>query len=112
MSYNNQISEYIEKASEEQQATLRQIRALIHETVEQVEEEIKWGFPVFNNGKDFAYLRNTKKHITLGLYNIDKMKDPDNLLEGTGSTHKYVKIQKLDQKLEKQIEKWLLQITE
>lgn len=53
-----------------------------------------------------------QKHITLGFYNIDKLKDPENLLQGEGNTLKHIKIIKLDTKIIQQIKKWLKQITE
>ncbi|WP_343488433.1 DUF1801 domain-containing protein [Allomuricauda sp. d1] len=112
MNYNNQISEYIAKASEQQIAILDELRELVHTSVQNVNEELKWKMPVFNNGKDFAYLRFAKKHITLGFYNIEKLKDPNNLLEGKGNTLKHIKINSLDANLKKQIAKWLEEITE
>ena len=112
MNINKKVSDYFDNATEEQIAVLNELRKLIHDTVDNVSEEIKWNMPVFNNGKDFAYLRFSKKHITLGFYNIDKIQDPDNLLEGEGNTLKHVKITILEDKQKKQIEKWLKQITE
>lgn len=111
MNYNPNITEYIGKAANEQIVVLEKIRQLVHSSVKNVEEEIKWGFPVFNNGKDFAYLRFAKKHITLGFYNINKLKDPNSLLEGQGNTLKHIKLKELNNELEKQIVKWLNQIT-
>ena len=112
MNYNQKVTEYIDKASEGQIATLEELRKLVHESVENVTEEIKWNMPVFAKTKDFAYLRFAKKHITLGFYHIDKLKDPDNLLEGEGNTLKHIKITEFDSKLKQQIKKWLKQITE
>lgn len=110
MNYNQKVTDYIAKASDEQIAILEELRKIIHESVESVTEEIKWNMPVFNNGKDFAYLRFAKKHITLGFYNIDKIEDPDNLLEGEGNTLKHIKIKGLDEIKPKIIAKWLKQI--
>jgi len=112
MNYNNQITDYINKATKEQVILLERLRVLIHDSVNNVNEELKWKMLVFNNGKDFAYLRFAKKHITLGFYNIDKLKDPDNLLEGKGTTLKHIKINELNDHLETQIIKWLKEITE
>ena len=112
MNYNTQISEYIDGATAEQIPLLEELRELIHQSVSNVSEEIKWKMPVFNNGKDFAYMRYSKKHITLGFYNIEKLKDPENLLEGQGNTLKHIKVTFLDDSLRKQIVKWLVQITE
>lgn len=112
MNYNQKVTEYFSKALEEQIHVLENIRELIHSCTENVGEEIKWGFPVFNNGKDFAYLRSSKKHITLGFYNIDQLKDPNKLLEGQGNTLKHIKIKVLNHEIKEQIVKWLNQITE
>lgn len=111
MNYNKKVTEYIDNASEEQIVILEAIRKLIHETVDNVSEEIKWKMPVFSNGKDFAYLRFSKKHITLGFYNINKIKDPDNLLEGEGNTLKHIKIKNTGEIKPKIISEWLKQIT-
>jgi len=111
MNYNIKITEYINSAAEEQIETLQKLRKLIHETIDNVSEEIKWKMPVFSNGKDFAYLRFSKKHITLGFYNIDKIKDPDNLLKGDGNTLKHIKIKSADEINTKIISEWLKQIS-
>ena len=111
MNYNKKVTEYIDNATEEQIVILETLRKLIHETVKDVSEEIKWNMPVFAKIKDFAYLRFAKKHITLGFYNIDKIKDPDNLLEGEGNTLKHIKIKKSDDIKAKIISQWLKQIT-
>lgn len=111
MNYNKKVSEYFDNAQEEQIVLLEAVRKLIHESVENVSEEIKWGFPVFAQTKDFAYLRYAKKHITLGFYHIDKIKDPDNLLEGVGNTLKHIKIKSIDDIKTTVISEWLRQIT-
>ena len=111
MNYNKKVTEYIERASDEQIIILEALRKLIHETVIDVSEEIKWNMPVFAKTKDFAYLRFAKKHITLGFYNIDKIKDPDNLLEGEGNTLKHIKIKNKDDIKQKIVSEWLKQIT-
>jgi hypothetical protein len=111
MNLNQKVTDYIDNATADQIVILETLRKLIHETVGNVSEEIKWGFPVFASTKDFAYLRVAKKHITLGFYNIDKIKDPDNLLEGEGNTLKNIKIKNSDGIDSKIICKWLKEIT-
>jgi hypothetical protein len=111
MNYNKKVTEYIYKASEEQIIILETLRKIVHDTIDNVSEEIKWNIPVFNNGKDFAYLRFSKKHITLGFYKIDKLIDPDNLLEGEGNTLKHLKIRSVNDIKPKIISEWLQQIT-
>ncbi len=110
MNYNSKVTDYIENAAPEHSDMLNILRKLIHETVENVSEEIKWGFPVFAKEKDFAYMRFSKKHVTLGFYNIDKLVDPNNLLEGEGNTLKHIKIKSLAQLDSDLIKSWLKQI--
>ena len=111
MTHNQEVTTYITKTSEEQQVVLLSVRKLIHE-LGGVSEAIKWKFPVFaKEGRDFAYLRFAKEHITLGFYNIDKIKDPDNLLQGEGNTLKHIKIKSIDEINAPVIREWLHQIT-
>ncbi len=111
MNYNKKVTEYIDRASDEQIVILETLRKLIHESAMGVSEEMKWNMPVFAKTKDFAYLRFAKNHITLGFYNINKIKDPDNLLEGEGNTLKHIKIKSEKDIKQKIISEWLKQIT-
>lgn len=93
---NQQVTDYIEKAPDEQKQIMNSIRKLIHESVDNVTEEFKWNRPVFNAGKDFAYLKTAKNHVTLGFFNFEKIIDADNLLEGTGKDMRHVKLKSID----------------
>ena len=111
MNHNQEVTTYITKASKEQQEILLELRKIIHELGE-VTEAIKWKFPVFaKGGKDFAYIRTAKDHVTLGFYNIDKIKDLNNLLRGEGNTLKHIKIKSVDEINAHVISEWLYQIT-
>ena len=110
MNFNKDITNYIDGANEAQIHLLEKIRLLIHQAVPETTEAIKWGFPVFARTKDYAYLRFSKKHITLGFYNIDKIDDPDNLLEGTGNTLRHIKIRKDEDIKVALISQWLKSI--
>lgn len=110
MGYNKKVTAYISNAAKEQIQILEVLRKLVHESISGVSEEIKWGFPVFAKTKDFAYFRTAKKHITLGFYHIDKIDDPDNLLEGSGNTLRHIKIKDVSDIDKKRIAKWLKSI--
>ena len=112
MKNNTEITNYIQTATNEQISLLEELRQLIHAVVPETSEAIKWGFPVFAKNKDFAYLRYSKKHITLGFYNIDKIDDPDKKLEGTGNTLRHIKIRKKEDIDLILISKWLESISE
>ena len=110
MKTNRKVSDYIRKATDEQMEIMEILRTLIHQTIAGVSEEIKWGFPVFCNTKDFAYLRFSKKHITLGFYKIEKINDPENVLEGSGNTLKHIKIRTKEEINEQLLKEWLVSV--
>ena len=107
MKENKKVTEYINKTSTEQGGILNSLRQLIHETISGTTEDIKWGIPVFIKTKIFTYLRSTKNHVALGLYNIDRINDPNGLLEGTGKNMKHLKINKAEDIDEGLIKEWL-----
>jgi hypothetical protein len=57
---NEMVTDYINKAPDEQKRIMNIIRQLIHENVKKVQEEFKWSRPVFGKEKDFAYLKTAK----------------------------------------------------
>ncbi|MEE9429494.1 MAG: DUF1801 domain-containing protein [Melioribacteraceae bacterium] len=107
MNFNIDVTNYISNATEKQIEILETLRELIHKSVAGVSEQIKWGFPVFKKTKDFVYLRFSKKHITLGFFNIAKIADPNNLLEGSGSTLKHIKIKNVNEINKEILSEWL-----
>ncbi|MEP2935763.1 MAG: DUF1801 domain-containing protein [Gilvibacter sp.] len=107
MKVNQKVTAYINTASSEQQEILMNLRQLIHDNIDNVTEEIKWGIPVFIKKKIFTYLRVTKKHIAIGLYNIDRIKDEDGILEGKGKTMRHLKIKAKEDINQKIIIEWL-----
>ncbi len=104
---NEQVTEYIGTATDEHILIMEQLRQLIHTSVPDVTEQIKWGFPVFKKDKDFAYMNYSKKHVTLGFYNFEKINDAQNLLEGTGKKFRHLKIKALQDIDDKMISEWL-----
>ena len=112
MKLDKEVSAYISKATDGQAVLLEQLRQLIHESVPGTTEAIKWGFPVFTKTKNYAYFRFSKKHITLGFYNPEKIDDPDGLLEGAGDTLKHIKIKQQEDIDVQLLKKWLKAIAE
>ena len=112
MEYTKEVTEYINSSSGSQIPILEGLRKIVNDTVENATEAIKWKMPVFTQQKNFAYMQYSKGYVSFGLTNnIEKLKDPHQLLEGEGKTMKHVKITELDEELELQIKQWLKQIT-
>lgn len=89
---NEQVTNYINEATDEQKTIMLAVRKLLHECIPNLREEFKWSRPVFGTNKDFAYLKSSKNHVTLGFYNAEKLNDPNNLLEGTGKDMRHIKL--------------------
>jgi hypothetical protein len=85
--------EWFDEAPANQRPIVNALRKLIKSSVPGVVEEIKWSRPIYSttNGM-FCYLHRTKNHVTLGFHEGTSLKDPKNLLEGTGKGMRHVKI--------------------
>jgi hypothetical protein len=105
---NEQTTDYINNAPDEQKRIMNFVRQLIHENIPGVREEFKWSRPVFSKEKDFAYLKTAKVYVTLGFFNFQKLDDPGNLLEGTGKDMRHIKLKgagAIDRDL---VKKWII----
>lgn len=107
MSYDSEVTEYIENAPASQKSILEALREMIHKDIAEVSEQVKWGFPVFRKTKDFAYIRAAKNHTTLGFYNFEKINDVENVLEGEGNTLRHIKIRTVEDMDLNQLAEWL-----
>jgi hypothetical protein len=103
---NEHVTNYIEEASDEQKVIMKKIRQLIKKAVPSVEENFKWGRPIFTATKDFAYLKTAKAYVTLGFFNFEKIKNDLHLLEGTGKDMRHIKIKKASDIDSELLTKW------
>lgn len=107
MNLNQEITDYINKANAEQIEIMETLRQIIHDSVPETIEEIKWNMPVFKKNKTFTYFCFFKHHINMGFYNFENLSDPNNLLKGEGKTMRHIKIKTLEEIEEQQISIWL-----
>ncbi len=105
---NEQITDYINNAPDEQKRIMNVVRQLIHENVPGVREEFKWSRPVFSKKKGFAYLRTAKEYVTLGFSDFHRLDDPGNLLEGTGKDMRHIKLRSADTMDKDLLKKWII----
>lgn len=108
---NKEVTTYIANAPEDQQKILKIIRKIIHESGSAIEEDFKWGRPVFRLKKDFAYLKTAKGYVTLGFFDYHKLIDADELLEGTGKDMRHIKIRKVSDIDKKLLKGWFSILT-
>ena len=92
---NTEVSSFIHNSPDHQKEILEALRSLIFSTVPNVNEQYKWSRPVYVLEKDFCYLKTTKKHVTLGFFEFDKIKTNNHLIEGTGKSMRHIKVSDL-----------------
>lgn len=112
MNINDKVSEYINKAPMHQIEIMETLRQLIHESVPETIEEIKWNMPVFKKKKTFTYFAFFKHHINMGFFNFEKIEDTNNLLQGEGNTMRHIKIKSIDEINAPLIKQWLIATAE
>ncbi len=89
---NEKVTQYIENSIESQQSILIELRNLIHSLTPNVSEQYKWSRPVYAIDKDFCYLKTTKKHVTLGFFEFEKIETNKHLIEGSGKSMRHIKL--------------------
>jgi hypothetical protein len=109
---NAEINLYIDQAPQAQQAVLKAMRDLIHQTLPDVVESFKWSRPIFSKQKDFAYLLSNKNYVTFGLNEFQKIKNPQGRLEGTGKSMRHVKLKSMEDIDPKLFAEWLRDMAE
>jgi len=83
--YDPRQDEYIAKAADFAQPILIHLRQLIHDTVPEIQETMKWSMPFFDLKGPVCQMAAFKQHCTFGLWKGALLSDPDNLLEKSDS---------------------------
>lgn len=91
MDIHPEISAYIQKHDQAVQAILLKLREAVMQAGD-FSEAIKWGNPTFENDRKICDISWYKDHAKLGFFDCRKVKDPGNLLEGTGAKMRHIKI--------------------
>ncbi len=73
--YDTRVDAYIAKAEPFAQPILTHLRNLVHKACPQVEENIKWGFPVFEYKGIMCNMASFKKHCVFGFWKASLMSD-------------------------------------
>ncbi len=102
---DKKVSEYIEKQESFQKEICKKLRKIIFKTFPEIKEEMKWGVPVYGNGK--YYFVGLKDHVNLGFSLKGLTKEEIALFEGGGKTMRHIKIDSLTKIDEKRIVKLL-----
>jgi hypothetical protein len=113
MKANSKISSFINDAlfiDEQKGEILITLRKLILKTFPKTGEEIKYGGLVFIIDKRlFCGIFLRKNHMSVEFDYGAEMSDPDKLLEGSGKYRRHLKINNLDDIMNKKVEFYLKQ---
>lgn len=77
---------YIEKSEDFAKPILRKMRKLFHQGCPSIEETMKWGVPHFEKKGIVGGMAAFQKHVSLGFWKGDLMRDPEGILGGKGKT--------------------------
>jgi len=77
---NKEIKAYLNEATPEHKEILLALHEIILSVASGVQEQYKWSRPVYATEKDFCYLQKTKKYVTLGFFDFDKVKTNKHLI--------------------------------
>lgn len=97
---NKDIKTFINDLDIDKRAIINTIRDLILSKSNNVIEQFKWSRPVYSINKDFCYLKATKKHVSIGFFDYEKIKTNTHLIEGTGKSMRHIKIKNIEEVLE------------
>jgi uncharacterized protein YdeI (YjbR/CyaY-like superfamily) len=75
------VDGYIDNAADFAKPILRKLRKLVHETVPECHETIKWGFASFDYKGPFCSMASFKEHCSFGFWKMKLMDDPSGVLE-------------------------------
>ncbi len=91
---NSEIDAYIDKQKSPQKEICRALRELIHTTVPDIAEEMKWGVPAFGDG--IFYIVALKDHVNLGFSSRGLSKEELALFDGGGKTTRHIQVNSPD----------------
>jgi hypothetical protein len=90
------VEDYIASLTGWQRDVARELRKLIKSTTSSLKEEVKWGWPCYTSGgKNVCGFMHMRETVNFVLYRGADLKDPDDLIEGTGRSMRHVKLRSL-----------------
>jgi hypothetical protein len=95
------IDDYINQQPSPQKEICQKLRGLILKTFPDTKEEMRWGVPVFGEGK--FYIGALKDHVNLGFSITGLAGEEIALFEGSGKTMRHIKVDKPENIDEKRI---------
>lgn len=90
------VDGYIKSLESWQVDAAKELRRIIHASVPEVREDMKWGQPTYEHHGLLCYLKGFKSHMKVGLFHGSYMEDPAGMLDGTGTKLRHIKLQRVE----------------
>lgn len=101
---------YVQRRNAALKHVTDELRRLLKEIVPESREAINpWGIPVVDFHRPFCLMMVEKNHVTLGFSRGTSLADPGGLLEGTGKNLRHVKLNKVEQLCDPNLQELVLE---
>lgn len=87
------FDEYLADQKPKNQSIIRALRKFVKQTSPKLEESVKWGNGCWIKGKTpISYVYSAPDYVQFGFFNGSKLKDPKQLLLGSGQFVRHIKV--------------------
>ena len=96
MKINPEVDQFLAKKNHPLTDEINEVRKIILQTDDRIEETIKWSSPTFMyKGNIASFFMNAKKFVSLMFHKGSLIKDPSGLLEGEGKEGRVARFENL-----------------
>lgn len=86
------VDRFVEHVDPTLRAIVEALREMIRTEAPTLREQLKMNLPTYSLRDDVCYIAPYSRHVNLGFHFGAHIKDPKNLLQGTGKNLRHVKI--------------------
>lgn len=109
---NKAVDEFMAKLEPDIQKLAKAIRDTLLKVEPKLTEAVKWGRPVYSIKSIVCAIDPYRKHVNLNFAKGTSLKDPANLLEGTGKNIRHIRIQKIEDMQNVEVKSLILEALE
>lgn len=107
MQKSSSVDEWLSQIRPSHRPIAERLRSLIKSVEPEFRESIKWGNPVYSLAKDALYIADQAQYVQLGFFAGSAIPDPYQLVEGTGSNMRHIKLRRLDEEMVAQLRQYV-----
>jgi len=103
------VDNYIQGLEKWKAEIVSRVRSIVLEAAPKAKENIKWSQPVYEANGPFCYVRAFKNSVNVGFWRGVDLRDPKDLLQGSGEKMRHLKLKSLGDIDEKQLSEFVRQ---